>query len=91
MVVQLGRHGYSTESRQKVVSSNPGLAIRQLKYSLSTSPAVSGYLFRVGEDKVAKGEGWAPANICCVDLKSHTPTSNRLWGTFYHASALKFS
>ena len=31
---------------------------------LSVNPAVNGYLFQIGKDKAAKGEGWDPLFIC---------------------------
>ena len=38
--------------------------MRRLENSVNL--AVNGYLFRVKKDKAAKGKGWAPPFISCV-------------------------
>ena len=58
------RLGYGGDSRRKVVSSNPGFAIRQQE-TFSVSPAVNGSCFESEKDKAAKGEGWVLPFICC--------------------------
>ena len=40
-----------------------GLAMRR---HFSVDPAVNWHLFELGKAKVAKGEGWAPPFISCV-------------------------
>ena len=56
--------GYGAESRKRVVSLRLGLAMRQLENSVN--PAVNGYLFELGKNKAAKGEGWASPFISCA-------------------------
>ena len=34
--------------------------------ALSVSPVVNGYLFELGKDNAAIGEGWAPPFISCA-------------------------
>ena len=58
------RLDYGAESRRKVVSLRLGFAMRRLENSVN--PAVNGYLFRIRKAKEAKGEGWAPPFISCV-------------------------
>ena len=34
--------------------------------TFSVNPAVNGYIFRIRENKAAKGAGWAPPFFCCA-------------------------
>lgn len=52
---------------QKVAGLNHSLAILQLE-NLICQPAISGYLFQTGKDKLVKGEGWAQSCICSEPL-----------------------
>ena len=57
------------------MSSGFDFAIRRLE--ISVNPAVNGYLFYQEKIMAAKGEGWTPLFICCVQDKSNlTPVSD---------------
>ena len=56
MLEWLERLGFDKESRQTVVHSRLGFAIRRLKDPLSVNPAVNGYIFESGKYKTARDE-----------------------------------
>ena len=80
MLEWLEQLGYDTESRQTVVRSRLGFAIRRLKDPLSVNPAVNGYIFSNQGRMRQQGMGSAFHQLCARYNGLKSPLPLRLLG-----------